>query len=87
MDKGLYSGQDMPLDVFKGLTAAEKKKLASLPELTATYRVNKLMPPPIYTGLRLLIAGRDFKLPFNVCNPMPPGQPKPDEWKKMTKSK
>lgn len=87
MDKGLYAGQDMPLDVFKGLTAAEKKKLANLPELTATYRVNKLMPPPIYTGLRLLIAGRDFKLPFNVCNPMPPGQPKPDEWKKMTKNR
>lgn len=87
LDKGLYAGQDMPLDVFKGLTAGEKKKLANLPELSPTGRVNKTMPSPIYTGLRMLLAGRDFKLPFNTCNPMPPGQPKPDEWKKMTKSR
>lgn len=87
LDKGLYAGQEMPLDVFKGLTMAEKKKLAHLPELAPTGRVNKTMPSLMYTGLRMLIAGRDFKLPFNTCNPLPPGQPKPDEWKKMTKSK
>lgn len=90
LDKGLYAGQDMPVDVFKGLTPTEKKKLATLPELKElnnTGRMNKAMPFPIYTGLRMLITGRDFKLPFNVCNPLPPGQPKPDEWKKMTKSK
>ncbi|KAG6002399.1 hypothetical protein E4U21_003130 [Claviceps maximensis] len=90
LDKGLYAGQDIPLDVFKGLTSTEKKKLATLPELKElnnTGRVNKVMPFPIYTGLRTLIAGRDFKLPFDVCNPMPPGQPKPDEWKKMTKNR
>jgi histone-lysine N-methyltransferase ASH1L len=86
LDKGLYAGQDMPQDVLKGLTTAEKKKLASVPELNPTGRVNKTMPPPIYTGLRMLAAGRDFKLPFNTCNPLPPGQPKPDEWKKMTRS-
>ncbi|EQL02820.1 SET domain protein [Ophiocordyceps sinensis CO18] len=45
------------------------------------------MPSPMYTGLRTLIAGRDFKLPYNVCNPLPPGQPKPDEWKRMTKNR
>ncbi|KAK2594735.1 hypothetical protein QQS21_007533 [Conoideocrella luteorostrata] len=87
LDKGLYAGQDMPLDVSKGLTTTEKKKLAGLPELALTGRANKTMPSPIYTGLRMLLAGRDFKLPFNVCNPMPPGQPKPDEWKKMTKNR
>ncbi|KAG6016768.1 hypothetical protein E4U43_003134 [Claviceps pusilla] len=90
LDKGLYAGQDIPLDVFKGLSPTEKKKLATLPELkelNKTGRVNKVMPFPIYTGLRTLIAGRDFKLPFNVCHPMPPGQPKPDEWKKMTKNR
>lgn len=90
LDKGLYAGQDIPLDVFKGLSPTEKKKLESLPELKGlekTGRVNKIMPFPIYTGLRTLIAGRDFKLPFHVCHPMPPGQPKPDEWKKITKSK
>ena len=86
LGKGLYSGQEMPADITKGITAAEKKKLAQLPELAPSGRVNKTMPLPIYTGFRMLIAGRDFKLPYQVCNPLPPGQPKPDEWKKMTKS-
>ncbi|KAH7158227.1 hypothetical protein B0J13DRAFT_191653 [Dactylonectria estremocensis] len=87
LDKGLYSGQDMPIDMTKGLTIAEKKSLAQLPELIPSGRVNKTMPSPIFTGLRTLIAGRDFKLPYHVCNPLPPGQPKPDEWKKMTKNR
>ncbi|PHH65016.1 hypothetical protein CDD82_1704 [Ophiocordyceps australis] len=88
LDKGLYAGQDAPRDIAKGLTPAEKKKLAQIPQL-ATWRTrhNKIMPPPLYTGLRTLIAGRDFKLPYHVCNPLPPGQPKPDEWKKMTKNR
>ncbi|KAM4061231.1 SET domain-containing protein [Hirsutella rhossiliensis] len=87
LDKGLYAGQDAPLDPTKGLTPAEKKKLAQLPELAPSGRVSKTMPSPIYTGLRTLIAGRDFRLPYNVCNPLPPGQPKPDEWKRMTKNR
>lgn len=85
--KGLYSGQEVPTDLTKGLTNAEKKKLAQHPELLQKRPVNKTMPPPIFTGFRMLIAGRDFKLPYLTCNPLPPGQPKPDEWKKMTKSK
>ncbi|KYK57036.1 uncharacterized protein DCS_04043 [Drechmeria coniospora] len=85
--KGLYAGQDTPRDVTKGLTVAEKKNLAQLAELAPGPCTNKTMPLPIYTGLRTLIAGRDFKLPYQVCNPMPPGQPKPDEWKKMTRNR
>lgn len=87
LDKGLYAGQPAPLDYTKGMSATEKKKLAQLPELTPTGKVNKTFPLPMFAGLRLLINGRDFKLPFDVCNPLPPGQPKPDEWRKMTKSK
>lgn len=86
MDHGLYSGQDMPKDMVRGLTAAEKKQLAQLPELMPC-KENKVMPAPIFGGFRTLLAGRDFKLPFQVCNPLPPGQPKPDEWKKMTKNR
>lgn len=86
LGRGLYAGQDGPADVFKGLSVAEKKQLASIPELLPSGRINKIMPSPMYTGLRLLLAGRDFKLPYQVCNPLPPGQPKPEEWKKMTKS-
>ncbi|KAF5559380.1 histone-lysine n-methyltransferase ASH1L [Fusarium mexicanum] len=85
--KGLYAGQDAPIDISKGLTVGEKKALAQLPELIPSGRVNKTMPFPMFNGLRTLIEGRDFKLPYQVCNPLPPGQPKPDEWKKMTKNR
>lgn len=87
LEKGLYAGQPAPLDYTKGMSAAEKKKLVQLPELAPTGKVNKTFPLPMFAGLRLLLNGRDFKLPFDVCNPLPPGQPKPDEWRKMTKSK
>ncbi|RGP65460.1 histone-lysine n-methyltransferase ash1l [Fusarium sporotrichioides] len=85
--KGLYAGQDAPTDIFKGLSVADRKNLAQLPELIPSGRVNKTMPMPIFNGLRTLIDGRDFKLPYQVCHPLPPGQPKPDEWKKMTKNR
>lgn len=87
LDKGLYAGQEAPSDITWGLTATEKKTLSQLPELKPSGRHSTIMPPPMFNGLRTLIAGRDFKLPFQVCNPLPPGQPKPDEWKKMTKSR
>ncbi|RYP48686.1 hypothetical protein DL768_005466 [Monosporascus sp. mg162] len=87
LDRGLYAGQETPMDIFKGLTTAEKKKLAQLPELMPSGKVNKALPMPIFAGLRILLEGRDFKLPFDVCNPLPPGQPKPDEWRKMTKNR
>lgn len=86
LDKGLYAGQDAPLDYTAGLSTADKKKLALYPELRPSGKVNKTLPLPMFAGLRTLINGRDFKLPFDVCNPLPPGQPKPDEWRKMTKS-
>jgi hypothetical protein len=41
----------------------------------------------MFAGERLLKNGRDFKLPFDVFSPLPPGQPKPDEWKKVNRSK
>lgn len=87
LDRGLYAGQEAPLDIYKGLTPSEKKSLAQLPELMPSGKANSTMPMPIYNGMRTLIQGRDFKLPFDICNPLPPGQPKPDEWKKITKSK
>lgn len=87
LNKGLYAGQDTPSDWATGLNTADKKKLAQLPELTRPEKPNSALPFPIFNGLRLLLNGRDFKLPFDVCNPLPPGQPKPDEWRKMTKSK
>lgn len=83
---GLYSGQDAPLDVSRHLTPNEKKALVNLPELVPALKVNRMLPMPIFTGLRQLIQGRDFKLPFDTCNPLPSGQPKPSSWKLMTRS-
>lgn len=86
LSKGLYAGQETPSNWAAGLNTADKKKLAQIPELAPPEKPNKSLPFPIFNGLRLLMNGRDFKLPFDVCNPLPPGQPKPDEWRKMTKS-
>lgn len=86
LDRGLYAGQNVPLDKTTGLSAADKKRLAQIPELVPSGKINKTLPLPMFAGLRTLLNGRDFKLPFDVCNPLPPGQPKPDEWRKMTKS-
>ncbi|KAK4102776.1 hypothetical protein N658DRAFT_422871 [Parathielavia hyrcaniae] len=87
LDKGLYAGQEAPVDIFKGLTSQEKKKLASIPELMPSGKPNLALPQPMYNGLRILINGRDFKLPFDVCNPLPPGQPKPAAYRTMTKNR
>lgn len=84
---GLYSGQDPPLDVTKHLTPNEKKTLTEHPELMPSTEVNRVLPMPLYNGLRTLIQGKDYKLPFDICNPLPAGQPKPASFKLMTKSK
>jgi len=79
--KGLYAGQDLKtLEWFKQKKGA---KDSTLPES----KPNGTLPLPMYHGENLLIAGRDFKLPFDVCSPLPPGQPKPDEWRKTSSSK
>jgi [histone H3]-lysine4 N-trimethyltransferase ASH1L len=80
-NKGLWSGQAEQV-----LSQMEKKALAQIPELAKPSPANKSLPMPMYKGLRLLIQGRDFKLPFDICHPAMRGQPKPEEWKKLTKS-
>ena len=85
--KGLYAGQAAPQDPTKGLSKTEKLALAQLPALSAPSINSKVLPLPMFNGLRQLIQGRDFKLPWDVCNPLGRAQPKPDEWKKLTRSK
>jgi [histone H3]-lysine4 N-trimethyltransferase ASH1L len=83
LNKGLYAGQQARnLDWFAGYSKEEKKKLANMPD----FKPNGFLPLPMWHGQRLLHAGRNFKLPFDVCSPLPPGQPKPDEWRKVPKS-
>lgn len=82
LNKGLYAGQ-VPQDWFSNYTEKEKEKM---PDMTS-FKANDFMPLPMWHGQRLLHVGRHFKLPFDVCSPLPPGQPKPDEWRKTSSSK
>ena len=80
LNKGLYAGQETRnLDWFSDYSQKERETLPS-------YKPNSFMPLPMWHGQRLLHIGRNFKLPFDVCSPLPPGQPKPDEWRKTSSS-
>ncbi|CRG82947.1 histone-lysine N-methyltransferase ASH1L [Talaromyces islandicus] len=83
LDKGLYTGQHRDYD--PRLNEANNKIKFS--KRTAPVKPQrKLLPLPMFAGERLLKNGRDFKLPFDVFSPLPPGQPKPDEWKKVNRN-
>jgi [histone H3]-lysine4 N-trimethyltransferase ASH1L len=83
LNKGLYAGQDRNLDWFSDYSEQMKKDANNLPD----FKPVGLLPLPMWHGQRLLHVGRHFKLPFDVCSPLPPGQPKPDEWRKTSSSK
>lgn len=88
LDKGLYAGQKAPVDASACLTTQEKKKLVQVPELTKhSEKANKTLPAPMFNGLRLLLNGRDFQLPYDICNPLPPGHPKPPTYRTLTKNR
>ncbi|RMZ78306.1 hypothetical protein DV737_g3916, partial [Chaetothyriales sp. CBS 132003] len=70
---GLYAGQS---------STSTKSPLTASPRV----RENTVLPLPMFAGERLLQTGRDFKLPFDVFSPLPPGQPKPDEWRKSNRN-
>lgn len=83
LDQGMYTGQerdyDPRLNEANNKIRAARRRAAPEPQ-------RKLLPLPMFAGERLLKLGRDFKLPFDVFSPLPPGQPKPDEWKKTNRS-
>lgn len=81
---GLYTGQDRYMD--PRLNEA-KNKLKSAKRNAPVEPQRKILPMPMFAGERLLKNGRDFKLPYDIFSPLPPGQPKPNEWKKVNKSK
>ena len=83
LSQGLYVGQHPEFD--PRLTETKNKMKKSLTRPSQSSR-NGAMPLPMFAGERTLEKGRDFKLPFDVFSPLPPGQPKPDEWKKTHKS-
>ncbi|KAH6677629.1 hypothetical protein B0J14DRAFT_615741 [Halenospora varia] len=75
LSKGLYAGQPGEPEMSDDKEMGENMK---------GHGTNIFMPLPMFRGRLLLERGRDFKLPFDVCSPLPPGQPKPDEWKKTS---
>ena len=84
LSKGLYAGQEhRNFDWFKNSYVLSRSEADEV----APYQPNNFMPLPMWHGQRLLHIGRHFKLPFDVCSPLPPGQPKPDEWRKTSSSK
>lgn len=84
LDQGMYTGQtrdyDPRLNEANNKIRAARRKAPIEPQ-------RQLLPLPMFAGERLLKLGRDFKLPFDIFSPLPPGQPKPDEWKKVNRSK
>ena len=81
--QGLYVGQDPSFDP-RFTEEKNKKKLAATSAAPPSQRT--LLPDPMLAGKRLLDIGRGFRLPFNVFSPLPPGQPRPDEWRKTQKN-
>lgn len=83
LGQGLYVGQDRDLDPRLTETKNRLKKSSAN---SSTARQSALLPLPMFAGQRTLDLGRNFKLPFDVFSPLPPGQPRPEEWKKTHKS-
>ena len=84
LNQGLYVGQDPDFDPRLTTSKNRIKKASAKGD---KIRPRSLLPLPMFAGRRTLENGRPFKLPFDVFSPLPPGQPKPDEWKKTRKSR
>lgn len=83
LNAGLYTGQSRHFD---GRLTTSKNKRKALQQEHPPEKENSILPLPMFAGERLLNAGRDFRLPFSIFSPLPPGQPKPDEWRKVNKN-
>lgn len=82
---GLYAGQSRTFDPTKS-EGQNKRKSNTGTTPSAPVEENSVLPLPMFAGSRLLEVGRDFHLPFDVFSPLPPGQPKPDEWRRVNKN-
>ncbi|KAL8945440.1 MAG: hypothetical protein Q9211_000043 [Gyalolechia sp. 1 TL-2023] len=83
LTQGLYVGQDPS---FNPRFTTTKNNLKKANTKTGSAKARSILPLPMFAGQRLLVSGRNFKLPFDVFSPLPAGQPKPDEWKKTHKN-
>ncbi|KAJ9661944.1 hypothetical protein H2198_001696 [Neophaeococcomyces mojaviensis] len=83
---GLYAGQSRAFDPSLNENKNKRKFFGLSSTLSNSQKESSVLPMPMFAGARLLTTGRDFKLPFDVFSPLPTGQPKPDEWKKVNKN-
>jgi [histone H3]-lysine4 N-trimethyltransferase ASH1L len=81
LNSGLYTGQTRDFDGRLSESKNKRKHNAAPP-----INENKILPLPMFVGERIMKYGRDFKLPYDVFSPLPPGQPRPDEWRKTNKN-
>jgi hypothetical protein len=79
---GLYTGQDQD----SGTKFRQKNNLKKPLDEAQQIQPLRFPPMPMFAGDRMIELGRDFKLPFDVFSPLPPGLPRPEEWKKTHKS-
>ena len=82
LSSGLHKGQASSSTPGLSIATKDQKQAPG----TARTGERTMMPLPIFGEEGLLQKGRDFKLPFDVFSPLPPGQPKPDEWRKFQTS-
>jgi hypothetical protein len=83
LTQGLYVGQERDFNPKLTETKNNVKRVSKGSRFTEKHPA---FPMPMFAGQRLIEMGRDFKLPYHVFSPLPPGQPKPEEWKKTHKS-
>lgn len=81
LSHGLYTGQEPTDSPPKQRRSKTSAKASGIPQQ------RKIMPMPMFVGSRMIQNGRDYQVPFDIFSPLPPGQPKPDEWRKTNKSK
>lgn len=84
LSQGLYVGQNREFD---GRLTESKNKAKKDSQRQTNGPERSLLPLPMFAGQRVIEGGRTFRMPFNVFNPLPPGQPRPEEWKKTQKSR
>ncbi|KAL9088118.1 MAG: hypothetical protein Q9159_003236 [Coniocarpon cinnabarinum] len=84
LKQGLYVGQhrgyDPKLNPEQNLKKLSKQGQAPKEDHSA-------LPMPMFNGEKLMSSLREFKLPYDIFNPSPSGQPKPESFKKINKNR
>lgn len=82
LSHGLYVGQEPEFKAH----LTERKNKAKADSRRKSGEKKPFLPLPMFAGKRLLEYDRNFVLPFDVFSPLPTRQPRPEEWRKVTKS-